>query len=899
MFVAILFASPAAAQKSWASVLDEADALAGRSEYVQSHDLAATVPDSAPADLVARKHRRMALSLINLGRFSEVPGHLEQARALASASGSAAEMARSAMVESRYQLATRAGDRGIAEANRGVELATKSGDRRLLGQAYEQVGSACLGIEDWERGMYYNEKGFELLDRPTVEQRFNHAMQRGIAYFELYERDAAEAQYTTALALARELNGKRHESFARGELAYTYWTFDRDAPRALELYQQAIDLAIAARARPLESAWRLNRGSVRRDMGDHQGALEDFATVLRLAGDDRRNTFIAGKNTGQTLRLMGRLPEARRTLERLLASPPVRPTVREQWQAQMELASTYEALALSDLADAHYKEMMTLLEEQRHSAILDTFRTGTFAHTMGAYEPYHRYARFLLERDPGPAGAAASLQIVEQARARSFLEMLKPARSSVAARLPPALLEEESRILREISRTQEHLRAGDRPRDARERLLGQLASLEEERERFRLKLRVEYPALAEARYPELASLPELQKTLRPGEVALSFVLSEPHSFRWTIRRDGVAASTLPGRSAIEARAARVRALARVPSDGAALEAAAAGLATLLFADLPLADEAPVVVIPHGVLNYIPFDILPLGGAPLIERHAVSYAPSLNALAQLRRLRGEPDSFRVLAIGDPVVTPAAPPTAVRGADVDSLALLGPLPFARDELRAIRRTLPGAADTLSGADATESALRRAGLARYSVIHFATHGLVHDTRPSRSGLLLSRDGGDDGLLQTTEIYGLDLRSDLVVLSACQTALGREITGEGILGLTRAFFFAGSRAVVATLWNLNDRFAAQFIRRFYDGIHDGLAPEEALRRAKISYLHDATYGHPFYWASPVLIGDGTRILAAGTDRSTGLHATRTLWASVLSMLALFAVLRTRLRRS
>src|SRR4029453_2777982 len=114
-------------------------------------------------------------------------------------------------------------------------------------------------------------------------------------------------------------------------------------------------------------------------------------------------------------------------------------------------------------------------------------------------------------------------------------------------------------------------------------------------------------------------------------------------------------------------------------------------------------------------------------------------------------------------------------------------------------------------------TEAALRRENLGNYSIIHFATHGLVHDSRPSRSGLLLSPGAGDDGLLQSAEIYGLGLQSDLVVLSACQNALGREITGEGIVGLTRAFFFAGSRAVVAALWNLNDRFAADFVARFY----------------------------------------------------------------------------------
>jgi CHAT domain-containing protein len=114
----------------------------------------------------------------------------------------------------------------------------------------------------------------------------------------------------------------------------------------------------------------------------------------------------------------------------------------------------------------------------------------------------------------------------------------------------------------------------------------------------------------------------------------------------------------------------------------------------------------------------------------------------------------------------------------------------------------------------------------------------------------------------LQMSEIYGLGLKANLVVLSACQTALGREITGEGLIGLSRAFFYAGARSVVATLWNLNDRFAAEFIQRFYSELNQGHSSEEALRRAKVAYVNHPRYSHPFYWSSLVMLGDGTTVL-------------------------------------
>lgn len=264
---------------------------------------------------------------------------------------------------------------------------------------------------------------------------------------------------------------------------------------------------------------------------------------------------------------------------------------------------------------------------------------------------------------------------------------------------------------------------------------------------------------------------------------------------------------------------------------------------------------------------------------LIERHAMSYAPSLNALVQLRRSPSNTAPFRVLAVGNPATRLRAAAdsdgaAALRRGDVENLALLGPLPFAEQELHAIGRTFRDRTRIMSGASARESGLRDGSLPQFPVLHFATHGLVSDVQPKRSGLLLAPETGEDGLLQMSEIYGLGLKANLVVLSACQTALGREITGEGLIGLSRAFFYAGARSVVATLWNLNDRFAAEFVERFYSELNQGHSSEEALRRAKIAYVNHPRFSHPFYWSSLVMLGDGTTALVREpVKQPVGLH--------------------------
>ncbi len=315
-------------------------------------------------------------------------------------------------------------------------------------------------------------------------------------------------------------------------------------------------------------------------------------------------------------------------------------------------------------------------------------------------------------------------------------------------------------------------------------------------------------------------------------------------------------------------------------------AASARLGAMLFDGITTADDRPRVIVPHGVLHYVPFEVLTVQNRMLVERHATSYAPSLNALVQLRKTPQNAAPFRVLAVGNPAVAAgsaaadraSAPPSSASGSlragDVENLALLGPLPFAEQELYAIGKTFRDRTRILSGASARESGLRDAMVPQFPVIHFATHGLVSDVQPKRSGLLLAPEAGEDGLLQMSEIYGLGLKANLVVLSACQTALGREITGEGLVGLSRAFFYAGARSVVATLWNLNDRFAAEFVQRFYRELNQGHSSEEALRRAKLAYVNHPQYSHPFYWSSLVMLGDGTRpLLAEPVSQPMGLN--------------------------
>jgi CHAT domain-containing protein len=279
----------------------------------------------------------------------------------------------------------------------------------------------------------------------------------------------------------------------------------------------------------------------------------------------------------------------------------------------------------------------------------------------------------------------------------------------------------------------------------------------------------------------------------------------------------------------------------------------------------------LIVVPDGPLNAVPFEALLEGDVhpgdeyvrplPYVLRdHAVSYAYSATVLLQgLRRKKARPpDEF----VG------FAPSFAEATSHVGAP---GPLPASRKEVTDVRAMFAqragffggwfsGRSRIYVGREATESQLKSAGLERYRYIHLATHGIVNDTHPGLSRLLFEPESGtgEDGVLTFGEIYNLRLNADLVVLSACDTGGGLVARGEGIIGLTRGFLYAGSNSLLVSLWPVSDEAAAGLVSVFYAELLTGKSKAQALREAKLQTLsRNPEYAKPFYWSALVLVGD------------------------------------------
>jgi CHAT domain-containing protein len=222
----------------------------------------------------------------------------------------------------------------------------------------------------------------------------------------------------------------------------------------------------------------------------------------------------------------------------------------------------------------------------------------------------------------------------------------------------------------------------------------------------------------------------------------------------------------------------------------------------------------------------------------------------------------------VAFGDPVYgEPVANANqAPEGSKIDYYAERGfdlrRLPYTRTEVTGIGALFPGSERRVFlGTDANEQKVKSETLDRYRYIHFAAHGVVDEENPARSGIVLSLEGSEkeDGVLQVTEIMRLKLNADLVTLSACRTGLGKVVSGEGVLGLTRAFFYAGARGVVVSLWSVNDTATAEMMKIFYRNLKRGMSKDESLRQAKLELSRGKhlAWRHPYYWAGFVLVGE------------------------------------------
>ncbi|HKH48713.1 MAG TPA: CHAT domain-containing protein [Thermoanaerobaculia bacterium] len=728
----------------------------------------------------------------------------------------------------------------VASLRAARDLYDRAGYGQMEAQALYNLASIYMDLGDYEEAQRSYEQALAFFQgkNPDVEIRILNAIGR-IRHLE-GDPQAAIGYFERALNLARQRDVPAGISEALEFTGVAY--MDRGLAReGLRLLEQALALRRERRERSAEAGTLLEIAKAWQALGDLDRASALFGDALAL-----------GKQVGDT---------------GLEAACLFHWAVLDRQRGDLRQALSRIEAALQRI------------ESVRSGVSSEKLRVTFLASKRAWYELYIDLLMRLDEAEPGHGYAAAALEVSERARARGLLDLIAEGRIDVQEGIAPDLKQREVALGAQLSWVQEKLdqELALDPESAKAAgWRGQLDQLGEKMEQLAEEVRRRDPHYAEVRYPTPLRLDQIRELLDDRTALLEYFVGREASFLFVVTHDGLAVHRLPPANELDARVQKLRQTLERP--GALtlgrFRMEAGELYKVLLGPMAarLAQSPNLLISPDGPLSFIPFEVLlvdPARGLSykdlsyLLAEHAISYVPSASVLESLRGPRPALAADAVppkglVAFGDPLL----PAAQVASAPIRSPASPGApplLPGSDREVRAIADLYPRSEVALYLREtATEENVKANPLLQTARrVHFATHGFVDEIRPQLSYLLLTRNPAsvEDGRLQVFEIFNLRLSADLVTLSACQTGLGKQVTGEGMVGLTRAFLYAGARSLLVSLWPVSDQSTPDLMIGFYRHLEDMGTKAEALRQAKLQRVKAGE--EPYRWAPFILSGD------------------------------------------
>jgi CHAT domain-containing protein/tetratricopeptide (TPR) repeat protein len=671
-----------------------------------------------------------------------------------------------------------------------------------------------------------------------------------------------------------------------------------DHAAARDLLEAALK-QLPTQERNVRAAIGAELGASLAKLGEHTRAraLQEDAFAVVDASGSSRNQVIVLRDLLATVRAQGDLAAARTLTARLVAVAAKLPTADVKPVMLKEQARTARLVGDLAAAEMFLRDAIEASDSSRAQLRGEALRTAYGGNTAIYLEEAIDVAMARHAAEPAAGHDGRALVLFEQSRARALTDLLAGARVDVRAGLEPALIDRATELQRQVAVADAAIRAAGTATAARSRV----AALEAEIDGYARELAVidarareTSPRYRAATGPPLASLADMQALLDDDTILLAFACSELGDHGWALTRTRVDAFALPPLAELTPAARRViEAMRRPGADGAA-DAQAASLALGRLVLGPIADRLRqqwrgrrLAIVASGPLEYVPFAAMAVpggaAGAPpqwLAASHEIVVLPSASVLRLLRDAgtRRRPTQ-QLVVVADPVYSASDPRVASRLTSASPVSMPGAmrsgspaagsrgdfarLVFSRQEARALAQ-IAGASHTTQVLDFEARVERVTGaeIAGARRLHFATHGILDAVRPERSGLVLSlvdRQGRPrDGILRLNDIFRLQLSAELVVLSGCETGLGRQLRGEGLVGLTRAFMYAGAPRVVSSLWQVDDQATATLMTRFYGHmLRGGAQPAAALRAAQLELAADPRWAAPYFWAGFVLHGD------------------------------------------
>lgn len=797
-----------------------------------------------------------------------------------------------------------------------IKIFSAIGDRHSQAIATNAIGQVFENLKEYSFALSNYEEALRLFESIGSFDGVSMAIFKiARIHFANKQPDQALIYLDRCLKLSRDAGKRRTETIAREEIARIYAAQGQHT-LALKLYEKAQRFYESIGDRRGQVTTLNARGDVFLQLGQKQQALESYSQAFPLS-----------EKVGDKSSLLTTLYNLAR--------------------ANAELGSL-------DVALKWVQQSIETIESLRTNVSSPEFRASYFSGVRKHYELCIEILMRLEGEQPGAGFAKMAMEVSDKSRARLLLDLLSESQAGLRQGANAELVSRERELrglLRSLAKYELELSTKTNSDELAE-VTQDIAALRSEYQEIQAKLRQQRPHLSALEQFEPVGLKQIQDELRDTDtLLLQYSLGERQSYLWAVSADSFSSFELPPRKTIEDAATEIYKLltARQSTDGqsnkdyeanvAASEALylerAGPLAQMLLGPVaPQLGNRKVLLVTEGALQYVPFEALPVPGAQakngrspmLIETNEVDRSPSISTLAAIRAQKSNSrSSNKVLAvIADPVfsrnddrveseglspvIASAAADPAANSAVTQTFRDFGSnngparLIHSSEEADAISATAPSGTTMIAkGFDATRETAMSARIGEYQIVHFATHGFLVSAHPELSGIVLTmfdRAGVErDGVMPLHDIYSLDLSAELTVLSACQTALGKDVRGEGFVGLTHSFMSAGSKSVVASLWKVDDRATASLMADFYHAmLQEGMPTGAALRAAKLKMMQDERWQAPYFWAGFVLQGEYTNHIAV--ERSSWFSSRAAYLLLVVLVLSGLLILHRRRHR-
>ncbi len=748
------------------------------------------------------------------------------------------------------------------------------------------IGLYYQSIENYTDAIDFYSRSYSLaMQFPDESDRSSCLMSIGTVYLELGLMDKSLDYLLAALKIDETIGNVDQIAMDLNNIGITYRKkglsghSQKDFYSSLDYYHKAYSYAIKSKNIKITLTILNNIGSVLTNLNKNYEALDYFNNVL--INSDKNGFYDlltnALNNLGIVHANLGNFEKSTSYYLKSIEIAQKYQSGKSLWEAYYELGNSYKNQDKLKLAITSYKKSISIvenirtkidLEEDKASYLGSNRRLDVFIGLIDLFVSLHQI-------NPNKKYDQDAYYYLERAKARSFLDSLE--KSSVEIKNPINIkyVMREKEILNDIS--QLHLKllnVGLTPKQL-SNLNNELKEKEEEYDALKRTILNENSAFAALKYPYIVTYRDTKAILKDSRTAIiTYCLGKIKSYAFSITKKGLKIYEIPNSQKLQEKISNhLKSLTDKDNTNFNI---AHELYNILVAPSLDKNINQIIFSPDDFLSYLPFETLKYSQAEsswLINRYSISYTPSISSLRELisrKKQKGPKLPINIFLAGDPdykdyEVDPAFQKGSLEGFYNGTPIRLGRLGHSRSELKNIASLFKGKKTlTLYRKEANEKTIKSQNLLGYKIMHFAAHTLIDDKNPGRSSIILAlgQEGDEDGFLQMREIFNLKMNADLVTLSACETGLGQFIHGEGIVGLNRAFFFAGANAVLMSLWAVHDEASSQLMERFYYYIKKGNSISDALRSAKMEMISSKNLSHPFYWAGFIAIGNANKII-------------------------------------